>query len=76
MISDNWLDQNIVKIFKKLALSVLFVALSLSSVDAAVGQGQPAPEFGSSVTFAKDHPEIKMADLKGKAVLLIFFQSY
>lgn len=33
-------------------------------------------EFGPSVTFDKDDPSIKMSDLKGKVVIVVFFQSW
>ena len=38
--------------------------------------GAPMPQFGSSVQFDKSGPAISMSRLKGKAVLVIFFQSW
>ncbi|PCJ59717.1 MAG: hypothetical protein COA79_09945 [Planctomycetota bacterium] len=34
------------------------------------------PEFGDSIKFSKDSPQISLNQLKGKAVLLVFFQSW
>jgi hypothetical protein len=36
----------------------------------------PMPEFGASVQFDKSGPDINMSKLRGKAVLVIFFQSW
>ena len=50
-------------------LSLLF--LTIPQLKAA-----PMPEFGSSIQFDKTGPSITMAQLKGKAVLVLFFQSW
>ena len=38
--------------------------------------GVPMPEFGNSVQFDKAGPEISISQLRGKAVLVVFFQSW
>ncbi|MCK5850229.1 MAG: redoxin family protein [Kiritimatiellae bacterium] len=50
-------------------LGVLFLATSLAT-------GAPMPEFGNSVQFDKSGPDIAISRLKGKAILIIFFQSW
>jgi hypothetical protein len=35
----------------------------------------PMPEFGSSVSFEKSVPDISMGGLRGKNVVIVFFQS-
>ena len=55
---------------KLLIASVVFItAATLSSA-------RPVPEFGSSVKFGKEEAELTMAGLRGKVVLVIFFQSW
>ncbi|MDX1564077.1 MAG: hypothetical protein R3236_01670 [Phycisphaeraceae bacterium] len=41
----------------------------------AVSAG-PMPEFGPSIQYSPGAPEFKIADLKGKGALVIFFQSW
>lgn len=53
-----------------LGICLFFASFSL------FGEEKMAQEFGSSVKISKDSPQVTLAQLKGKAVLLVFFQSW
>lgn len=63
---------------KKLGKNGLaFVAAwSLLILTTPLSLAAPMPEFGNSVQFDKTGPKISVAQLKGKAVLVVFFQSW
>lgn len=54
----------------------IFVVMMIMMIPAFIRGAEPMLEFGPSVTFDKDDPAIKMSDLKGKVVLVVFFQSW
>lgn len=56
---------------KNLLLTLIVAFFSLSLFGA-----EPIKEFGPSVSFSEEGPAIKMSDLKGKVVLIVFFQSW
>jgi hypothetical protein len=60
----------------KRGVTAITALLGLLLVTTCLSAGTPMPEFGKSVQFDKTGPTIVMSQLKGKAVLVIFFQSW
>lgn len=52
------------------------VLVSIATTTTCLGTGAEMPEFGKSVQFDRSGPSLSMAQLKGKAVLVVFFQSW
>ena len=61
--------------FGKHSLTVVAV-LSCLVLTPFRASAAPMPEFANSVQFDKSGPELKMSQLRGKAVLVVFFQSW
>jgi hypothetical protein len=59
--------------FRKVAITAFISAVLLCSVQA---KAETVPDFGPSVKFDKNDMAFRMSDLRGKMVLLIFFQSW
>jgi hypothetical protein len=59
--------------FRKIAITAFISSVLLCSVQATA---EMVPDFGPSVKFDKNDLAFRMSDLRGKMVLLIFFQSW
>ncbi len=55
---------------------ISFLLSGVLALSAAHVAAQALPEFGSSVEFDSTGPQPTLAKLKGKAVLIVFFQSW
>ena len=55
---------------KKLILILMIILFSIS-----VFGSEPIKEFGPSVSFDAEDPAIEINNLKGKVVVIVFFQS-
>ena len=52
--------------------SSLIIAMTCSSIS----QARPVPDFGDSITWADSGENPSLANLEGKSVLILFFQSW
>jgi len=54
----------------------LFTAVTFTLLNTIQVDAKPVPEFGPSVQFDRGAKPARLGDFRGKAVLLVYFQSW